>query len=280
MDCSTCVLGINATETDLNRDFHFAFRFWLVYAKSVFRSRRSAWLRRSARRSTQVKPSRLCAWLRTTVCEHACSSWSDGRVERWRSRSLNSPPSIQTSQPLMPSVTGITGSPRVTVSDFRTPAESSQCLDCSRARTRYERSLMPPVSISCSANLPCPTVIEEPARTGRSPVPKTSGEFWQAHPVPSGRLGSHGRRRPASRRAACFAYQSASHKSAMAITRPCDPSRVYFVCCCRFADDAPPEPGAHGPGSRDRHPTNFIATAVLFWEVFDDASIARTNTLV
>jgi hypothetical protein len=99
-------------------------------------------------------------------------------------------------------------------------------------------------------------------------------------PRPSGRLGSHGHRRPAPRRAACFAYQSASHKSAMAITRPCDPSRVYFVCCCRFADDAPPEPGGDGPGSRDRHPTNFIATAVLFWEVFDDAWIARTNTLV
>jgi hypothetical protein len=33
--------------------------------------------------------------------------------------------------------------------------------------------------------------------TGSWDVPETSGEFWQAHPVPSGRLGSHGHRRPA-----------------------------------------------------------------------------------
>ena len=42
-----------------------------------------------------------------------CSSWSDGRVERWPSRSLNSLLSIQTDQPLKPSVTGITGSRRL-----------------------------------------------------------------------------------------------------------------------------------------------------------------------
>ena len=47
-----------------------------------------------------------------------CSSWSDGRVETWPSRSLNSPPSIQTNQPLKLSVTGITGWRRATVSEL------------------------------------------------------------------------------------------------------------------------------------------------------------------
>jgi len=41
----------------------------------------------------------------------------------------NSPVSIQTNQPLKPSVTGIIGSRRVTVSDLRTPAESSPLIN-------------------------------------------------------------------------------------------------------------------------------------------------------
>jgi hypothetical protein len=47
-----------------------------------------------------------------------CSSWSDGRVEPWPPRSLNSPLSIQTNRPLKLSVTGITGWRRATVSEL------------------------------------------------------------------------------------------------------------------------------------------------------------------
>lgn len=46
-------------------------------------------------------------------------SWSDGKVENWRSRSLNSSLSVQTNQPSRPSATGITGSRRAAVSDLR-----------------------------------------------------------------------------------------------------------------------------------------------------------------
>ena len=46
---------------------------------------------------------------------------------------------IQTNQPLKPSVTGITGSRRVTVSDLRTPTESSHTNSCS-ALTRERAS--------------------------------------------------------------------------------------------------------------------------------------------
>src|SRR4051812_9171231 len=57
-----------------------------------------------------AKPLRSCAWHRTTSARTTCSSGCDGKVETWPSRSLNSSPSIQTNQPLKPSVTGITGS--------------------------------------------------------------------------------------------------------------------------------------------------------------------------
>jgi hypothetical protein len=53
----------------------------------------------------------------------------DGNVETWPSRSPNSLLSIQTNQPLKPSPTGITGSRRVTISDLRTPAESSRWMN-------------------------------------------------------------------------------------------------------------------------------------------------------
>ena len=59
------------------------------------------------------------------VCEHDRLVRSDGTVERWPSRSLNSLLSIQTNQPLKPSATGITGCPRVIASDLRTAPESS-----------------------------------------------------------------------------------------------------------------------------------------------------------
>jgi len=43
------------------------------------------------------------------ACSHDMLVLVRWQVERWPSRSLNSPPSVQTNQPPKPSVTGITG---------------------------------------------------------------------------------------------------------------------------------------------------------------------------
>ena len=71
-----------------------------------------------SRRSGKGKPWKSCALRRTKSANTTCSSWSDGRVEPWPPRSLNSPLSIQTNRPLKLSVTGITGWRRATVSEL------------------------------------------------------------------------------------------------------------------------------------------------------------------
>ena len=63
------------------------------------------------------------------ACEHDMLVLVRWQVEGWPSPSLNSTLSIQTNQPLKPSVTGITGLRRATVSDLRTPTESSRSTD-------------------------------------------------------------------------------------------------------------------------------------------------------
>ena len=116
---------------------------WYHYLEKKFvsRSRQRAGLHRSSRLSGKVKPLRSCTWRRTTCVSMTCSSWSDGRVAKWPSRSPNSLLSIQTNQPVKLSVTGITGSYRVTVSDLRTPTESSllyyQVICCHRLSLMY-----------------------------------------------------------------------------------------------------------------------------------------------
>ena len=60
------------------------------------------------------------------ACEHDMLVLVRWQVEGWPSPSLNSTLSIQTNQPLKPSVTGITGLRRATISDSRTPTKSSR----------------------------------------------------------------------------------------------------------------------------------------------------------
>jgi hypothetical protein len=84
---------------------------------------------------------------RTEVClciiQLTCSSWSDGRVEPWPPRSLNSPLSIQTNQPLKPLVTGITGWRRATVSEAlmarRQPASKPSWTDVKAKLASFDR---------------------------------------------------------------------------------------------------------------------------------------------
>ena len=89
------------------------------------------------------EPWKSCAWHRTKSASMTCSSWSDGRVEPWPPRSLNSPLSIQTNQPLKPSATGTTGWRRATVSEGlmarRQPASKPSWTDVKAKLASFDR---------------------------------------------------------------------------------------------------------------------------------------------
>ena len=59
-------------------------------------------------RSGKEKPWRSCAWRRTTPASMTCSSWSEAGSNHGRPARSTARLSIQTNQPLKPSVTGIT----------------------------------------------------------------------------------------------------------------------------------------------------------------------------
>ena len=76
----------NEAIVDASPDEQAMSWYYYLEKKSVSRSRQRAGLHRSSRLSGKVKPSRLYAWRRTKPASMKCSSWSDGRVERWSSR--------------------------------------------------------------------------------------------------------------------------------------------------------------------------------------------------